>query len=78
MNRETADKLYGDHWCHTTNTVEEANTVIGEAAKAGAYDICIQADSFDELLTVGAALRQAGFDIEPYNGSTDILEISWG
>ena len=52
MNREEADKLYNDNWCHTINTVNQANTAITKAAKAGAYTICIESKSFEVLLDI--------------------------
>lgn len=78
MTREDTDKLYNANWCHTVNTIKQANTAITKAAKAGAYTICIESESFEVLSDIGASLKQKGFDVVPYNGSTDILEISWG
>lgn len=78
MNREMADILYNLYWCHKVNTIKQANAAITRAAKAGAYTICIESKSFEVLLDIGDTLKQQGFDVEPYNGSSDILEISWG
>ena len=78
MNREIANKIYSRTWCHKVDTTKQANAAIAKAAEAGAYTICIESNSFDVLVTIGASLKQAGFDVEPYNGSTDILEITWG
>lgn len=78
MNRETVDELYNANWCHMVNTIKQANAAITRAAKAGAYTICIESKSFKVLLDIGDTLKQQGFDIEPYNSSSDILEISWG
>ena len=78
MTRDMADILYNLNWCHTVNTIKQANAAITRAAKAGAYTICIESKSLSVLSDIGASLKQAGFDVESYNGSADILEISWG
>lgn len=78
MTRAMADILYNLYWCHTVNTLKQANAAITRSAKAGSSSICIESKSFEVLLDIGATLKQQGFDVEPYNGSTDILEISWG
>ena len=78
MNRTIADTLYNHSWCHPVSNVKQANTRILKASSAGCYTICITASTISKLTGIGAVLKQNGFNVEPYNGSIYILQISWG
>ena len=78
MNRAEATAAYNASWALQFTSMEDLFARIKALSSNGAYQMCVEFENFSEHDAVSAALVDMGYDVEAYNGTTDIIEITWG
>lgn len=78
MNRKKADELYKENWCGQDLDLEQTLQRIQAVAEAGGYQTHIQFNSSGSRQWIAKELKERGFYVEAYNGTMDIIGITWG
>lgn len=79
IDAKQATELYTDNWDKQFTTMEDLFSRIEVLAKNGAYQMCVYVDSKKIYNKVFAALNEAGYGVDHYNGgNNNILEVNWG
>lgn len=78
MKRTEATELYNNSWDGQFTSMEDVFARIKALSSNGAYQMCVMFENTSEYDAVRAELIELGYDVEVYNGTDDILEVTWG